>query len=323
MTPENYAEWLRRQGLRVLRTESSFWVEAGAHIYQAFPYHWIIQPSELEIKEFLVRERIIGLRYSTSFDADQGKVSYHAVLENNSYNLEFLSSNSRSKVRRGLKRCRIEPITLYVLAKDGWKLREDTLERQGRIKCMNQPAWRRICLAAEGLPGFEAWGAFVESDLAATILTAQVENVCYMLYPQSHRKYFGEYVNNALSFEVTREMLSKRGVKEVFYGLHSLDAPASVDEFKFRMGYTAKPVRQRVVFHPWLRPLFNSASHTVLKAGLRLNPGNPTLSKVEGILRFYLQGRLPISRQTLPPPLALVKGRASLQQPFGGLFSNE
>jgi hypothetical protein len=96
-----------------------------------------------------------------------------------------------------------------------------------------------------------------------------------------------------------------------------------VDEFKFRMGYTAKPVRQRVVFHPWLRPLFNSASHTVLKAGLRLNPGNPTLSKVEGILRFYLQGRLPISRQTLPPPLALVKGRASLQQPFGGLFSNE
>jgi hypothetical protein len=303
MTPETFAEWLRRQGHHVVQTASSYWVEAGSRIFQAFPYHWIIQPSELEIKEFLRGESAIGLRYSTPLDAEQGMLSYHAVLGDNSYNVEILSSNSRSKVRRGLKRCRVEAISMDQLSQDGWELQHDTIERQGRLKSMNQDEWRRICLSAKGLPGFEAWGAFVNTELAATILTAQVDKVCYMLYPQSHRKYFAEYVNNALSFEVTYEMLSHRGMKEVFYGLHSLDAPPSVDEFKFRMGYAARPVRQRVVFHPWFRPFVNKASHTILRAGHRILPGNPTLSKAEGLFRFFLQGEIPLSKQTKPEPL--------------------
>ena len=49
--------------------------------------------------------------------------------------------------------------------------------------------------------------------------------------------------------------------------------------------------------------MFNSASHALLRVGLRLRPGNPTLSKAEGMLRFYLHGRLPLSRQSLPQPL--------------------
>lgn len=307
MTPEVFAEWLRRQGHRVVRTASTYWAEAGSHVYQAFPYHWVIQPTELEIKEFMARESVIGLRYSAPMTAGQGMASYHTVLDDRHYALEHLSSNARSKVRRGLRRCKVGFVSMEQLARDGWELQQDTIERQGRRDSMNEEEWKRICQSADGLTGFEGWGAFVDSDLAATILTAQIDNVCYMLYPQSHRKYFGEYVNNALSYEVTREMLANRGVSEVFYGLHSLDAPPSVDEFKFRMGYTAKPVRQRVVFHPWVRPFMNPASHALLRAGLRLKPGHPTLSKAEGMLRFYLQGRLPLAQQSLPPPL---QGRA-------------
>jgi hypothetical protein len=98
-------------------------------------------------------------------------------------------------------------------------------------------------------------------------------------------------------------MIERPEIKAILYGLHSLDAPPSMDEFKFRMGYTPKPVRQRVVFHPWVRPLMNPASHALIQAGLKIKPGSPTLSKAEGILRFYLQGRMPLSKQSLPPPL--------------------
>ncbi len=132
-----------------------------------------------------------------------------------------------------------------------------------------------------------------------------------MLYQQCHRDYLAEHVNNAMSFVVTKTMIERLEVKSILYGLHSLDAPPSVDEFKFRMGYTARPVRQRVVFNPWVRPMFNSASHALLRVGLRLRPGNPTLSKAEGMLRFYLQGRLPLSRQSLPQPLQAQGGFAA------------
>jgi hypothetical protein len=92
-------------------------------------------------------------------------------------------------------------------------------------------------------------------------------------------------------------------VRSILYGLHSLDAPPSVDEFKFRMGYTAKAVRQRVVFHPWLRPAFNPLSHAAVRGLRKWLPGSPLLAKAEGMLRFYLQGRLPLELQQAPPPL--------------------
>jgi hypothetical protein len=95
-------------------------------------------------------------------------------------------------------------------------------------------------------------------------------------------------------------MLSRPGIKSIFYGLHSLDAPASVDEFKFRMGYTAKPVRSRVVFHSWLKPVFNRYSHAAVRRLLAWRPGDPILAKAEGMMRFYLEGRRPLAEQQRP-----------------------
>jgi hypothetical protein len=300
MNAEIFAEWFRRQGHRIVRTASSFWYDQGPRVYQALPHHWCIQPSERELRELLLGERAIALRYSTPIQAAHGKVSYHVVFEGVSYSLEALSANARSKIQRGLKRCRVEPISLNRLAQEGWRLQRDTLERQCRVGSLDQKKWQRLTMAVNDLPGFEAWGAIVRGDLAATILTACIDGVCYMLYPQSHRDYFDSYVNNALAYTVSHEMLSRRGVRMIFYGLHSLDAPASVDEFKFRMGYIARPVRQRVLFHPWLRPFVNRASHAVLRRLLRWRRNSPSLAKAEGMWRFYLDGQRPAHKQKWP-----------------------
>ncbi|MGH9954931.1 MAG: hypothetical protein ACRD39_04640, partial [Nitrososphaeraceae archaeon] len=189
------------------------------------------------------------------------------------------------------------------LAQEGWKLQEDTLKRQHRIGILNETQWQRLCLATKGLLGFEAWAAIVQGELGASILTARVDDTYYMLYPQSHSQYVNYHVNNTLSYAVSNELLSRDGVRRIFYGLHSLDAPASMDEFKFRMGYRAKPVRQRIVFHPWLSRFFNRGSHAVVHQLLRWKPSLPALAKVEGMIRFYLDGKLPLEEQPWPPVL--------------------
>jgi hypothetical protein len=143
----------------------------------------------------------------------------------------------------------------------------------------------------------------VGDELGAAALTFQMDDYGYILYQQSHRQYLSAKVNNALCFELTRNLKGIPGVKVIHYGLHSLDAPGSVDEFKFRMGYRAKPVRQRVVFHPLLQPLVNPASHRVVRKFLRLVPGNSALAKAEGLMRFYLEGRRPLQDQK--PPAAI------------------
>lgn len=304
MTPDVFAEWLRRQGHVVKRTASSYWFDQGPRTYQAFPYHWVLTIPDAELNGFLRETQSIGLRYSAPVESSLGRISYHAVFEGDTYFFDSLGKWARKNVRRGLKNSSVESITFDRLADEGWALQLDTLSRQGRDLEVSGEIWRRRCIAAKDLPGFEAWGAMVDGRLAASVITFQMDDCAYMLYQQCHREYLADHVNNALSFVVTQTMVERPQIRSILYGLHSLDAPASVDEFKFRMGYTAKPVRQRVVFHPWLSPLFNSASHATVRQLRRWQPENPTLAKTEGMMRFYLEGRRPLSEQTWPEVLA-------------------
>jgi hypothetical protein len=250
----------------------------------------VIRPSENELFQFLKEYKGIGLRYSAPIDSSIGHESYHAVYENESYDFENLGKWARKNVRRGLNHCAIEPISFERLAEEGWSLQLDTLDRQGRRLSIAKEVWRNRCISAGELLGFEAWGAIDKGKLAASVITFQMNDCGYMLYQQCHRDYLADHVNNALGFIVTKNMVERPQIKSILYGLHSLDAPASVDEFKFRMGYSAKPVKQRVVFHPMIAPLFNPISYKVIKRLKSWNPSNPSLAKVEGMVRFYLEG---------------------------------
>ena len=225
------------------------------------------------------------------------------VYEKPTYDFEDLGKWARKNVRRGLRNCAVEQVPFDLLAREGWALQQDTLERQGRHVRLSRQDWRRRCESAATLPGFEAWGALVEGALAASVITFQMGDCCYLLYQQCRREFLTAHVNNALSFVVTKAMRGRPGVRTIFYTLHSLDAPPNIDEFKLRMGYMAIPVRQRVVFHPRLAPAFNPVTHTLLKFMKRLRPGNPTVSKAEGMVRFYIEGKRPVEQQRMPEAL--------------------
>jgi hypothetical protein len=304
MNSETFAEWFRQQRRQVIRTESSYWVDFGLRAFQAFPYHWLIMPTREELNSFFRQNKSIGLRYSTPIDAPSGRISYHAVYEGETYDISLLSKWGRKNVRRGLKSCQVEPISFDRLAAEGWELQIDTLDRQSRAVDSRavRLTWERRCMAAKGLPGFEAWGAIVDGRLAASVITFLMDDCVYMLYQQCLREFLKEHVNNALGYVVTESMVKRPEVKSILYGLHSLDAPSSVDEFKFRMGYRAKPVRQRVVFNPWLKPVFNRVTHAVVRK-LAHWSGHVTFAKMEGMIRFYREGKRPAEEQVLPQPL--------------------
>ncbi|HUO24466.1 MAG TPA: hypothetical protein VMU61_02295 [Candidatus Aquilonibacter sp.] len=288
MNVEIYSEWLRRQGQTVLRSPSSYWHSAGFGVCQAFPYHWLIQPPAEELRELMAGARVAALRYSLPAGGPGGNPSYHVIYQADDYGLESLRSWARKNVRRGLRQCEVTPISFARYVEEGWELRLDTLARQGRRVQESQRDWRRRYLAAAELPGFEVWGAMVQGRLAATLVVFQLDNWFYLLYQQCHSGYLREHVNNALSFTVTRNLVGRPATRGVFYGMQSLDAPSSVDEFKLRMGYEARPVRQSVAFHPVLALLANRFSQQALRAAKGLRPGSRWLAKTEGLLRLHL-----------------------------------
>lgn len=300
MNAENFARWLQRQGYHVVRTPSSYWYEASQRVYQAFPYQWIIEPPESELRRLLVQERAIALRYSTPVKAPRGMISYHVVCEDPSYDVGMLPRQSRQNVRKGLRHVDIERISIDRLATDGWQLRQETLARQGRHGAESEAWWRRLCQSAADLEGFEAWGALHDGELLASFLAFRSDG-CYSLpYEQSVTSALEYRVNNALFYAVIRQAIQQADISQVFLCLHSLDAPSTVDEFKFRMGCTARPVRQRVVFHPWLAPALNRLTHAALRKLVRWRSESTTLPKIEGMVRFCLEGARGLGEQVWP-----------------------
>ncbi len=293
-------EWIERQGYHVVNTTTSYWYEIMPRIYQAVPFHHLIAPSSAECDQLLRRERALAFRYSTALEADEGKISYHVVNRDKEYDITQLSKSTRYDVRKGLRYAGVEPISLKRLASEGWALRQETLARQGRSGAETASWWERLCKSAEGLPGFEAWGAVRGGRLMASILTITVDDCCVGLYQQCCVEALTTCVNNTLTYSFTKEVLSRPGINQVFYGLHSLDADEKLDTFKFRMGYVVKPVRQRIVMNYWMRRLLNGISYRLLLLARRRWPEWPTIAKAEGMARFYLEGRRPLAKQIWP-----------------------
>ena len=299
MNAEVFAEWLRRQGHRVFRTTSSYWYDAGPRVLQAFPFHWLITPDEKEIRDLMLEHGIAALRYSTPLEFPNGIVSYHVVLKR-PYKFEMLRSQARNGVKRGLENFKVEQISFERLATEGWILQQDTLMRQDRLRSMTKQEWERLCRSAEGLPGFETWAAISNNELAGAVIICRIDDVFIVPFAMSHSRFLAGHVNNAVFFTVSCEMLKRDGVNSIFFTVQSLDAPANVDEFKFRMGFEPKAVRQRVDFHPFLNPFANPTLHNLSKKLLQHDPSNPTLAKAEGMLRFHVKGRQRITEQEWP-----------------------
>jgi hypothetical protein len=320
LNAETFAEWLRRQGHRVYRTTSSYWYDAGPRVLQAFPYHWLICPSQEEIRGLMQTHQIASLRYSAPLDSPSGKISYHIVLHN-PYNLDMLKAQTRNGVKRGMSHFRLEQISFERLAVEGWALEQDTLDRQNRLRSMTQAEWERTCRSAADLSGFEAWAAVSDNELAAALIVCQIDDIWCVPYALSHRKFLGDHVNNALFYCVSCDLLARDGVREIFFTVQSLDAPPTVDDFKLRMGLIPKAVRQRVEFHPWLTPLAVSGTHKLFAHLLQRDEGNPLIAKAEGMLRFHIEGGQPLAVQQWPE--CLTPHKEEILNCMGGVHNDQ
>ena len=107
MDVETFSEWLRRQGHRVVETESARWFDRAPRTFLAFPWHRMIRPSREELVGLLRKERAIALRFSAPPDDAAGADGYDVLLDTPTYDLTNVSRSTRPVVRKALERCEI------------------------------------------------------------------------------------------------------------------------------------------------------------------------------------------------------------------------
>ena len=286
-----YAAFLRALGHRVWSTQSASWYDASRRFLLSAPPHRLYDLSDAELRDALRQSRSLGLRFAAALSG-RGKLSFQIVCDRRDYGLDVLSANIRSKVRRGLKRCTVGPAAFATLATAGLRAHHDTLDRQGRESILSGERWGRFWTAAAATPGFEGWGAWTGDVLAAFLVTVTFAESVEFLLARSCSDELGAYPNNALIFHVAEEMLVRRGVPEITFGLESLEPVGPLDQFKFGMGFHPRPLRQRVVFHPVLRALLRhqSVRRRFYQWADRKGTDAVFWRKAAGLLRFAEEG---------------------------------
>jgi len=289
---EPLAEFLARTGHRVLSAGGADWYEGGRGFFLSLPSHRLLAPHRETFSELFAAGGVYGVRFPAPLGGP-GKLSYQIVCDDPEFGLERLSGNVRSKVRRGLKRCAVRPVPFAELSRLGGAADAETMARQGRAPKLVGAAWEQYWDAASHTPGMEGWGAFVGDDLAAFLVTVQFADgpVEFML-ARSRTEHLNAYPNNALIYACTEEMLCRRAVPKVTFGLESLEPVGPLDEFKFSMGYRTEQLHQRVVFHPRLRRVLRSSvvRQLAYRWAADRGPEGGFWRKATGLLRFAEEG---------------------------------
>lgn len=280
MTSLSLANFFERLGHRVVHTESSYWHDVHRHFYLSFPYHRLVNPSTDELDRFSPRF-YAGLRYFGSPESP-GRLSYAFICRDRQYDLDLISSNTRSKIRRGLKHCAVEQIEPKYVRACGKAANDDTLRR---IRIQEPYPWETYWQAVEKSDCVEVWGALIGKDLVAYLVAVLAEKCCEIWVARSLSDSFRFYPNNALIFTVVRNMLSRPGIEQVWFGAESLEDVSSTDQFKLSMGFVKFPIRQRVVLHPFLRPALRNPLVIRAVSGLaNWQPQNEFWRKLNGIM---------------------------------------
>lgn len=288
---EPFAHFLASTGHRVLRGAGAYWYDASPAFFLSLPSHRQLRPAADELREVMRNQPCAGLRFPAPLDGP-GKLSYQIVCDTRGYNIESLGANARSKVRRGLRRCEVVPVAFATIGAHGRAADRDTVARQGRAVRLEGPAWQRFWDAAAATPGMEGWAAYVGEEMAAFLVSVQFDDSVEFLLARSRSDRLDAYPNNALIFQVASEMLGKRGLRQITFGLESLEPVGPLDQFKFGMGFRAAPLRQRVVFHPLLRTLLQPRALRTLVCHYAVARGGEAVfwRKALGLVRFAEAG---------------------------------
>jgi hypothetical protein len=198
-----------------------------------------------------ISSSLIGYSYFTDGSEYDREESVMAR-EKGGFDISELSSNRRSKVRRGLKRneiCITDEIKPHLEQMKA--LVVSARERTGAGKPIeyydtNYQEWQETMLKLAKMKDRKFWLAYQGEQLAAYFHTTQIQDMLIINAAKSHSDFLSNYPNDALAHEVMDYASNHQNCKYLVYG-HWVESDTSLNKFKESFGFTRKVLRERIV----------------------------------------------------------------------------
>ena len=253
MTIREYTGFWQRHGCRTISGAGTFWYEVRPFVFICLPIGQMIAPTGWDLARMFWLSRAMVLRFPVRPRSANPPGGVY-LCDRKDYDLNAVHPKARRQTRQALNNCSVERIEFHDLVDVGYRLNRETELRQGREETgMSRVRWARYCEAAGQTHDMEAWGAFVQRQLAGFVVCALVDRCYNFIHQSSSTAMLAQRPNNALAFTVTKSALGRTEVDSVCYGLRSVEDTESLEHFKLQMGFSIKALEERVLLHPLIR----------------------------------------------------------------------
>jgi hypothetical protein len=299
----DWVEALGEQGLDPCVTASGeCWIRQQRWVRMRYPPNDVGPIDRPVRRELFFRHGALVIAAHRAPADGEAANAYLYIRRDRGYDLAALSANNRSKVRRGLGRHEVRMMAAEEMREKGYACVADTERRNGLQPTtveLFRKRWERPSLSAHR----RLWGALAEGEIAAFLILRRCGRWIEIESTGSSSAHLRNYPNHALFFTVLKELMSEPEVESVSYGLSSaqLETHAeSLHAYKLSLGFEAMPVVREVAAHPFLRPMLNPLTRSVLRGMDRLSPGNLAIRRARALAEMLggtERARLPQSSE--------------------------
>ena len=262
----------------------SIWKKYQGVLLPKIPPHKTIQITKEEAKKLLKENSALLIRWSSTFD-DENENTFWYVIKDSECSMEELSSNTRSKVRRGLKKLTVKKISKEDLLKlGGYNVYLAANESYNHyVPPMNEGDFNDFILSYDD-EDCHFWGVFLkESDkLVAYSQNLIIDDYCDYSIIKFHPKYLRYYLSYALFYEMNSYYLNEKGFRYVNDGPRSMGHDTNIQEFliskfkfkkaysKLELYYSLKVKIAIFILYPFRKLFYKSSKNIFKKIGVLL-----------------------------------------------------
>lgn len=272
------------------------WQKYQGSLVPSIAPHCPIDLSKKEAKKLLKKHQAYLIRWPINFD-QINKSTFWYVIKDGGSSLDELSGNTRSKIRRGLKKLEVKRISKNELVDHGaYKVYLAANESYNHyVSPMKEDDFNHQIFS---YPDNECdlWGVFLKEDNS---LVAYSQNLisnrsCNYSIIKFHPLYLKHYLSYALFFEMNNYYLNELNYRYINDGARSIGHDTNIqkfliEKFKFRKAYCnleiyySKKVKYAIVLLYPIRYLFYKISFkSFKKIGVLLKQHEIFLNQYKG-----------------------------------------
>ncbi len=273
----SYADYLRQSGVPLFSGAGTYWQIYGGALIPASPVSRFVDMDVQTSRRLLNESKAYLMRWSSD-PSSQETPWWWIVCDK--YDLALVSGNTRSKIRRGQKKCVVRRVSAAWFAESGYECYNKAFSRYHHATPTSKDAFRSsILLKAQHESLFEYWGAFVEEQLVGYVECVVEEDkgvaTTIIKYDPDYLRYYTSYamMDTLLSHYVVERTLP------ISNGNRSISHDTNIQDFLLKFGFRRQYCRLNVQYRRFLE-----LAILLLRPFRKLLPGWAAINNVKALL---------------------------------------